>query len=266
MPLKRQGSVALYVQIAEQLVREIAAGKFAPAGRLPSEAELVASYNVSRVTVRQAIDQLSQQGLVTRKQGKGTFVTGPAVQHELGGREGFYDALLRQGITPQTRLLEFGPAVPSPQIEAIFGAGVEVHLLKRLYLIKGHPIAIAYGHLRLDRPDVSFEAAERYPIYGLLDHFTTIRVDRVDVRIRAEHATRVIARELALPQRSSTLVMERLSHSSHGEVCEHTLFHILPEHYEFKLSVSGPLPISTSLFNTTAPTKAPAKRKSRRQV
>ena len=251
MKFDRYSSVAMYVQIADALAHEIAQGKYPPSARLPSEADLVAQFAVSRVTVRLAIDQLCRQGAVTRKQGKGTFVTRQIMHHELGDLEGFYDVLLKQGVVPQTQLLEFAPAVCPAELSASFGeAATQLHFLKRLYLVDSKPIAIAYGYLRLENANVSWEDAERYPIYGLIDHFTSAQIARADIRIRAEQVKRAIGRELALPARASTLVMQRTSYCTHGQIREHSTFYIHPDNYEFKLSVSGPLPISSSLFNT----------------
>src|SRR5471032_2812728 len=223
MKLDRHSSVALYVQIADELARDIAQGKYPPSARLPSEADMVEQFAVSRVTVRQAINQLCRQGVVTRK----------------------------QGVVPQTQLLEFTPTIMPNELVASFGQDVtQLHFLKRLYLVDNKPIAVAYGYLWLDNADVSWGDAQRYPIYGLIDRFTTAQIARADIRIRAEQAKRVICRELALRSRASTIVMQRTSYCTLGQAREHSTFHILPENYEFKLSVSGPLPISSSLFNT----------------
>ncbi|MDY7545830.1 GntR family transcriptional regulator [Glaciimonas sp. CA11.2] len=250
MKLDRHSNVAMYVQIADALARDIAQGIYPPSARLPSEADLVAQFAVSRVTVRQAIDQLGRQGLVTRKQGKGTFVSRQVMHHELGDLEGFYDVLLKQGVVPQTQLLEFVPVLTPQELVATFDETVtQLHFLKRLYLVDNKPIAIAYGYLRLDNANVTWEEAQRYPIYGLLDHFTSAQIARADIRIRSEQATRKVSQELALPSRASTLVMQRTSFCNLGRVREHSTFYIRPENYEFKLSVSGPLPISSSLFN-----------------
>jgi GntR family transcriptional regulator len=255
MKLDRHSSVALYMQIADELARHIAQGKYPPSARLPSEANLVEQFAVSRVTVRLAIDQLCRQGVVTRKQGKGTFVSSQIMHHELGDLEGFYDVLLKQGVVPQTQLLEFAPTLTPNELVASFGPTVtQLHFLKRRYLVNNKPIAIAYGYLWLDNADVSWEEAQRYPIYGLIDHFTSAQIARADIRIRAEQAKRAIGRELGLRSRASTIVMQRTSYCTLGQVREHSTFHIHPENYEFKLSVSGPLPISSSFFNTVQST------------
>src|SRR5437762_1290643 len=74
-------------QISRQLLAEIAAGKYAPSGRLPSEAQLVERFGVSRPTVARALRDLQDQGLVERRVGSGSYVRSPAsppVARQLG--------------------------------------------------------------------------------------------------------------------------------------------------------------------------------------
>src|SRR5438270_12073538 len=63
--------------ISRELLTEIAAGKYAPSGRLPSEAQLVQRFGVSRPTVARALRDLQDRGLVVRRVGSGSFVRGP---------------------------------------------------------------------------------------------------------------------------------------------------------------------------------------------
>ncbi len=107
--LIRSSPEPLYRQLAERLQREIDTGVLAPGSKLDTESVLMARFGVSRVTVRQATAVLHKHGKVVAKRGKGTFVLGRVLQHDLDALQGFYDALRSQGIEPQTRLLEFSP-------------------------------------------------------------------------------------------------------------------------------------------------------------
>ena len=75
--------IPLYHQLKELVLEKIDSGEWGPGYRLPTESELTAQYGVSRVTVRQALQLLADQGLVERKQGLGTFVARPKVAHNL---------------------------------------------------------------------------------------------------------------------------------------------------------------------------------------
>ncbi|MEW5708185.1 MAG: GntR family transcriptional regulator [Pseudomonadota bacterium] len=248
MKIERESSVALYVQIADRLARDIAEGRYKPFQRLPSEQSLMERFGVSRVTVREAIALLARQGLVVAKQGKGTFVGGPVVHHELQELRGFYDALVIKGHTPQTRLLKFEPVqAPAPIELALGAAGREVMFLRRVYSLHGHPFALASAWLPPAAAQVSWDQASRHPIYSILEELLGLRVTRAEVSILARTAEAEEAELLALPERSPVLVMERVSYSAEGAALECSRFSIRPENYRFSLSVQGPLAITRKI-------------------
>ena len=75
----------LYRQLETLLREDIETGKLPAGSKLPTENELVAMYSVSRVTVRKALDELSQQGYLERRSGKGTYVAEKKLQRALDG-------------------------------------------------------------------------------------------------------------------------------------------------------------------------------------
>jgi GntR family transcriptional regulator len=248
--LERDSSTSLYRQIASQLKVDIRSGRFAANGRLPSEHQLTQRFGVSRVTVRQASALLQEEGYVLRKQGKGTFVAGQKLRHDLDAMRGFYDSLVAQGVEPETRLLEF-VAVSCPDMAAHGPAGThgECFFLRRLYLVDGTPIAMVCAYLPPETVKVSWQEATEYPIYGILEHLLEMSIVRTNVRIRAQPAGAKVGRELGLGTRAPILVMERESSCAQGKIKEHSYFYIRPENYEFLLSAQGPLPISSAIRN-----------------
>ncbi|MGH6887255.1 MAG: GntR family transcriptional regulator, partial [Geminicoccales bacterium] len=79
-PLFRDSPIPRYLQLADLFRQRIARGRWSAGGQLPTLESLVREFDVARVTVRQAIDLLSREGLVTAQQGRGTFVTGRPAQ------------------------------------------------------------------------------------------------------------------------------------------------------------------------------------------
>lgn len=259
MKVERDSSVSLYVQIADRLAREIAEGRHKPFERLPSEQSLMERYGVSRVTVRQAIGLLARQGLVEPKQGKGTFVAGPVVRHELADLRGFYDELVRSGNPPKTRLLKFEPREADAQTEVLLGAGPgEAMFLKRLYLLETHPFALARAWLPPIAKAISWQQAETNPLYSILENLLGQRVTRADVSIIARETDAEEARLLELPPRSPVLVMQRASYSPEGKGLEYSQFTVRPENYRFCLSVHGPLAITRQIQEVAPPPRRAA--------
>jgi DNA-binding GntR family transcriptional regulator len=246
--LRRDSHVALYAQVADLLKQEIAAGPHPASGRLPSEHELMRRFGISRVTVRQAVDLLIKEGLVVRKQGKGTYLGGSTVRHELQELRGFYDVMAAQGLRPETRLLRFELVAPPPDVLARLGSeSGELMLLQRLYSLEGAPIGLATTWLPAQARRVTWEQAETHPSYSILQQLLGIRIARASIAIRGRLAGRSLARVLKLSSKSAVLVLERTSYDREGRPRELTDFVVNSESYEFTLSAEGPLPINSGL-------------------
>jgi GntR family transcriptional regulator len=248
MKLNRESSVALYVQIADSLAQDIAGMRMKAFDRLPTESALMKRFGVSRVTVRQAIARITTQGLAVTKQGKGSFVAGPVVQHELEALQGFYDTLVAQGHAPQTELLAFGPGrTPADIGQLLKTGGAPAVYLKRIYSLHRRPFALARAWLPPVAQRVTWDDAERNPLYAILQNLLSFKVVRAEVGIVARQADAEELKLLALPARSPVLVMERTSYSRAGDVLEISRFSVRPENYRFHLSVEGPLAITRQI-------------------
>lgn len=103
--LSPEKSKPLYQQLRDVLEEQIRNGVFKVGERLPSEKELCSMYNVSRITVRQALAELTREDLIYRSHGKGTFVTRPRIQQELIKVTPFEETLRSKGLEPSTRYL-----------------------------------------------------------------------------------------------------------------------------------------------------------------
>ncbi len=98
--LERSNPLPLYYQLKEVLRQQIRSGHLEPHAAIPSEPELVASYHVSRATVRQALNELVHEGLLYRQHGKGTFVCEPRIQQTLSELASFSEEIKRRGKRP----------------------------------------------------------------------------------------------------------------------------------------------------------------------
>lgn len=244
--LSRLAAEPLYQQLASQLAQRIASGELAPGSRLPTEPELMAEHGVSRITVRQAIALLVRNGQVITRRGKGTFVSAPMMRHDLGALRGFYDALREQGLEPQTELLEFSPSAGRADPALPEGLDLPVRL-RRLYSLDGQPFAVVEAWLPAGAASLGAGRAGRLTVYEIIERFLGERVAAADVAIRCEAAPPRIAAALRLPRGSAVLRMERRSATLAGRVLEFMRIHIVPERYEFRLRVPGPLEIANSV-------------------
>jgi GntR family transcriptional regulator len=237
MTLLRDNATSLYEQIASTLRGEIEHGRYEPSGKLPSEAELSDRFAVSRVTVRLAIGKLAAEALVERKQGKGTFATAKRLQHPLDVLRGFYDSLARQGAAPQMTLLHMDERAIPADLDGVFAAEVERCLyLERLHSVDGEPVALARTHMLPEARAISREQAASTPSYEMIESLPGWRIERADMSITAIAAPADIARKLKIAKQAPLLLMKRTTRLTDQRICESTLFHIRPEHYEFVVS------------------------------
>lgn len=106
-PVDSSKKEALYLQVKDIIVQRIKDGVWQPDDLIPTEAELMQEFNVSRTTIRQAISLLVQEGIITKKQGKGTFVKRREIIEQLGHLTGFAEESIRKGFTPGARVMKW---------------------------------------------------------------------------------------------------------------------------------------------------------------
>jgi GntR family transcriptional regulator len=145
--------VPLYYQLENLLREKILSGVFVAGARLPTESELIEQYGVSRITVRQALTALAEEGLIERQQGRGTFVTERRTRRRpFEGTihlTGSLDELISMALDTPIKVLET-TRVEADQHEAeLLGLrpGEPVYRIKRLRLYEGKPFSLIVNYL-----------------------------------------------------------------------------------------------------------------------
>ena len=144
MELSRNTFEPLYYQIRENLREKIHNHEYAAGSMIPSEADLCQLYGVSRVTVRRAVLDLVQEGLLTRGKGKGTFVEESYGLTTVGGVQSFTQELLGLNMRPTAKLLscKIRPASRSLREKLSLDDGEEVVTVSRLRLADNEPCMV----------------------------------------------------------------------------------------------------------------------------
>jgi GntR family transcriptional regulator len=148
-PSKSSVQQPLYVQIKDLLRSRILDGTYQPHQQLPSEAEMIAAFHVSRITVRQALGDLENEGLIFRLHGKGSFVSKPKAFQDLGRLQGFGEAMRQMGYETFSRVLSIRNVTPSSQVREHLKLGKRAHVteLRRLRFLNREPISLDISYL-----------------------------------------------------------------------------------------------------------------------
>ncbi len=171
--LERSNPLPLYYQLKEVLKQQIRAGHLAPHVAIPSEPELVAQYQVSRATVRQALTELVHEGLLYRQHGRGTFVCEPRIQQDISELTSFTNELKRRGKRPGGMLLVSELVRGSQTVRERLRLNDEdqVVRLERLRTADDTPVALEVDYLPHPRAANIYQRAKETAegsLYGLM--------------------------------------------------------------------------------------------------
>ncbi|HXF56712.1 MAG TPA: GntR family transcriptional regulator [Actinomycetota bacterium] len=222
-----------YGQIARYLRALVAAG--APGDRLPSDADLCRRFSVSRMTARQAVQVLVNEGLCYRRRGQGTFVAPRPVPRLLGSPLSFTESMRRRGLRASSRVLLAEVRNPDPEdVEALgLRPGERVAVLERLRLADDVPMAIERAVLVPDLAPVLAEDLERGSLHAAME-----RLGRVPTRaqswVSARLATPTERRLLELGPRDVLLCERRVITDQRGRPLEHTETRYAARRYVFE--------------------------------
>lgn len=170
--LSMDSDIPLYSQLVSIIKRNISAGTLQPGALLPSEAELCRTFDISRSTVRQAIGALEAEGLVIRKQGRGTFVAEPKMRRRTENVYSFTSEISSMGMTPSSTMLEFEVIDPSPDIVSVLELGshkTQVYRFTRIRNVNDEPLILETSFYPVYiYPKLTRELLETHSFYSLL--------------------------------------------------------------------------------------------------
>lgn len=232
--------IPLYHQLKNVLLAGIESGKLAEEERLPTEDELAGRFGVSKITVRQALRELSDLGYIRREQGRGTFVSKPKLVQ--GPREllSFTEEMRRHRLTSTSKVLKQSIVdVAEPVAETLrLRPGSPVFVLKRLRLANGEPMAIQTAFFAADLvPGLPEENLENLSIYEMLQTRYGLR----PVRARETHYAASVDVETAailkVQPGSAALAGERVTYLADGRPLEYVTSVMRGDRYRIVLDL-----------------------------
>jgi len=214
--LKPPNRAPLYAQIEDALAASMADGTLPEGSQLPPEESLIAQFNVSRTTVRQAIQNLANRGQVEIRRGKGTFVAKSKITQELTHLTGFVEDMQAQGRQASARVLQKEIVAATKHVAACLGLaeGARVVRIRRVRLADGTPVSLDETYLpHAIGKKVLSNDLEKEPIFSLLEQKYGTPLVEAEYTLEAVVAEPDVAKALAIKAKSAIFLIERIVYS-----------------------------------------------------
>lgn len=246
----RSHAVPLYHQIYLQLREEITSGERGHGTRMPTEQELSAQFNVSRITARRALDELAENHLVERKRRVGTLVTFRSpVKPIQGDIEQALDTLLSFGRSTKVKLLEVEKVPARPPIDEALEVPVNTEILRvvRVRWTEDNPVGYFISYIpaslgvRMTR-----SALSSTPMLALLEE-AGVHIGSARQTISATLADATLAPALQVDIGSPILRVSRTVLDTNGKPVQHILAQYRPDLYQIRLDLNSPTSVAQLL-------------------
>jgi GntR family transcriptional regulator len=234
----KHSPVPYYYQIEEWLRSQITGGALQPGDQLPGEVALGEQLGVSRIVVRQALNDLAHAGLIERRRALGTFVARPrrVVPISRQSLRGLTEDLAAEGLSVRSRVLsqELLPAAGEVMRELQVPRGTQVLLIRRLRSVQDAPIVIEssyHPHARF--PELLHMDLSDRSVYEVLERVYDARPVHARDRFVAEAADRESAELLQIEPGDPVMRYKRTARDKSGKVMEFTVSLYRADQYQF---------------------------------
>jgi DNA-binding GntR family transcriptional regulator len=237
MDLDRSGPIPLYFQIAQRIEKAILNGNLPAGARLENEVSLAERLGLSRPTIRRAIQDLVDKGLLVRRRGIGTQVVHGQVTRGVE-LTSLYEDLSRSGQKPSTKILEYKTVKADGKIAEKLGieTGSDVLYMRRLRFADNVAVSIMENWLPNAFLDISEIELSEHGLYQILrSRGVTIRVAKQ--RIGARKASQRESTDLEIEKQSSLLSMDRTAYDNSGRAVEFGHHCYRPDLYSFEVTL-----------------------------
>ena len=235
--------------VRSELRRAIIEGEFPPGSRLPNEEALCTRYSVSRITLREAVRGLIEDGYVLRRQGAGTFVTsGPVLRNSLDTNFSYTEYLESTGIKVSKKVLEARIVKASAEVvtDLELSPGADVVEIKRVRIAGKKPAIYSIDNLPADivdpKRDVKAFSQSLYRLLASRGH----DVDHARTVLTPIIATRDLAEILSVPAGTPLQHLKQVDYDAAGRPVMRSLEWHVPSVIELRVYRRGPGPISLS--------------------
>lgn len=221
--IDQESVIPLYHQLKEIIREHIQSGEWNPGDKIPSENQICEKYNISRNTAKKALEDLVQDGLLKRIQGKGTFVAKPVLEQSLTGFYSFSKVMQEKGMDPKDLIIdiETKPAGPKVAHRLQIAEEEQVIVLTRLRCANDEPIILESSYMpQTVIPELTREKLEKTSLYDYMEQEYGVFVSSAKeifepVLVRSDES-----RYLQVEVGSPALLLERVAYNTEHKPVE----------------------------------------------
>lgn len=243
--IDKGGFIPLYIQLRDILKGLINGKKLLPGDQIPSENELSATFNISRMTVRQAIQELMREGIVVIRRGEGTFVSAVPHTQMLLKLEGFSSEMAKLGYRSHSRVLSVEQISSFDSYELAYSGlgktpGDPLVKIQRVRYVEDTPFALETSFLSLNTGKglMESEMAGEISIYNYIEKELHVRLSRADHVIQPALADSSTAEHLEIKTGSPILKIHGTTFSMTNKPIEYLEGIYRGDQYELKVVIT----------------------------
>lgn len=242
--IDKSSHIPIYAQVKDILRSLIGEERIKPNDKIPSENELSAAFAISRVTVRQAIQDLAREGYVYIKRGEGTFVNSVPRTQMLFKLDGFSAEMSKLGYKTHSKILEAGAVNASEKFRDAYSGLREkcdspMVRIKRVRYLENAPFAVETSFLKCSIGEKVLERlnGEKFSIYGYIENELGIMLSRAEHMIEPRLAQKEASDLLGIKQGSAVLFVKGTTYSEKNGPIEYLEGIYRGDKYRFKVEI-----------------------------
>ncbi|MBA2873281.1 GntR family transcriptional regulator [Thermaerobacillus caldiproteolyticus] len=220
--INKHSPLPIYYQLEQGIKEMIEKQQLKPGEMIPSERELAETYDISRMTVRQAINNLVNDGYLVRKRGKGTFVAAKKIEQPLKGLTSFSEDMRARGMDPGTNVLDFHiiPADQSLAQQLDIREGSDIYEIRRIRLADQLPMALETSYLPCALVPGLTRGIVSGSVYEFIENKLGLTIRSAVQVLEASVARKVEANLLQVKEGAPVLSIQRNSYLENGRPLE----------------------------------------------
>ncbi|AYF92920.1 GntR family transcriptional regulator [Apilactobacillus bombintestini] len=230
-------TLPVYIQIHNEIKKKIENGQWKLGSRIPSERQFAAEFGVSRMTLRQAIQTLVDEGILDRRVGSGTYISNEKVQEKMSGVTSFTDIMLAQGKKPSSKTISYHVLEPSlSEIERLhIKQSDKVLRMERIRYGDGVPICFEIATIPEKIVDGLSKDDVTDSFYASLEEKKGLMPKISQQKVSATLASERISEYLDIKKGDAILLLRQITYLQDNKPFEYVRTQYVGERFEFYL-------------------------------